>query len=94
MLFAFYCIDKAGAGEVRKTNRDDHIAYLQRHLDSIVFAGPFVSDDGAAMLGSLLVLDLEDRLAAEAFAAGDPYAKAGLFAEVKITAVKKVLPKG
>lgn len=93
MLFAFTCIDKAGASAVRLENREKHLAYLQRHQERIVFAGPFVSDDGQAMLGSLLVLEFDDRLAAEAFAAGDPYAQAGLFAEVKITAVRKVLPK-
>jgi uncharacterized protein YciI len=43
------------------------------------------------MLGSLLIVDFEDRQAAEAFAAADPYAKAGLFAQVDIVAWKKVI---
>ena len=34
-----------------------------------------------------------DRAGAEAYAQNDPYTKAGLFAEVRITAVKQVLPK-
>lgn len=93
MLFAFTCTDKAGASAVRLENREKHLAYLQQHQDRIAFAGPFLSDDGQAMLGSLLLVEFDDRRAAEAFAAGDPYAQAGLFAEMKITAVKKVLPK-
>jgi uncharacterized protein YciI len=44
------------------------------------------------MNGSVVILDLEDRAAAEAFAAGDPYNQAGLFERVTISAWKKVLP--
>ena len=42
----------------------------------------------------LLILDLPDRAAADAFAAGDPYAKAGLFESVTIHPWRKVFPKG
>ena len=48
-------------------------------------------DDDGAMCGSLIVVQAEDRAAAEAFAAGDPYALAGLFEAVTITAMKPVL---
>ncbi len=44
------------------------------------------------MNGSVVILDLESRTAAEAFAANDPYAKAGLFEKVIIQLWKKVLP--
>ena len=36
------------------------------------------------MTGSLLVIEADDIAAARAFAAADPYAKAGLFASVDI----------
>jgi hypothetical protein len=39
-----------------------------------------------------VILDLEDLAAAEAFAANDPYARAGLFASVSIQPWKKALP--
>ena len=45
------------------------------------------------MIGSLLILDLADRKAAEEFAADDPYGKAGLFESVTIHPWRKVLPK-
>lgn len=93
MLFALYCVDKANHGHLRAANRADHLAHLQAHLAQIRFAGPLTTDDGSAMQGSLLLMEFPDRAAAEAFAQGDPYAKAGLFAEVRITAVKQVLPK-
>jgi hypothetical protein len=44
------------------------------------------------MNGSVVILDLDSRTDAEAFAAGDPYAKAGLFSAVTVNAWKKVLP--
>lgn len=93
MLFALYCVDKANSGAVRAENRSTHLEHLKAHLDHIKFAGPLTTDDGSAMQGSLLLMEFPDRAAVERFAAEDPYAKAGLFAEVRITAVKQVLPK-
>lgn len=93
MLFAFHCTDKPEAVGVRAANRDAHLAFLAELGERIVAAGPFLSDDGAAMTGSLLIIDCEDKAAAEALAASDPYAKAGLFARVDIRPWRKVLPK-
>jgi hypothetical protein len=93
MLFSFFCRDRANHEAVRQANRAEHLAYLDRAASRVVFAGPLLSDDGSKPLGSLLLVDCADRRAAEAFAAGDPYAKAGLFAEVTITAIRQVLPK-
>ena len=93
MLFTFYCRDRANYEAVRQANRADHLAYLEKAGSRIVFAGPLLTDDGAKPLGSLLIVDCADRRAAEAFAAGDPYAKAGLFTDVAITAIRQVLPK-
>ncbi|WP_193366875.1 YciI family protein [Pelagibius marinus] len=92
MNFVLYCVDKAGHGQVRADNRPAHLEYLNSKLEQIVIAGPMTSDAGDAVLGSLLVIEAADRAEAEAFAAGDPYAKAGLFDKVEIKAYKKVLP--
>jgi uncharacterized protein YciI len=53
-------------------------------------AGPVLDDDGQ-MCGSLIVLEVDDLAAAQAWAAGDPYAKAGLFSDVTLRAWKKVI---
>lgn len=92
MNFALTCIDKAGHSQVRADNRPAHLDYLKANLDRLMIAGPLLADDGVTVQGSLLVIEAADRAAAEAFAAGDPYAKAGLFASVTIKAFKKVLP--
>jgi len=92
MNFLLYCVDKPNHGHVRTENRPAHVDYLKSNIDRIVIGGPMLSDDGAAMLGSMLVIEAADRAEAETFAAGDPYAKAGLFESVTIQAYKKVFP--
>ncbi len=92
MTFVLYCVDKSDHGHVRAENRAAHIDYLKENIDRIVIAGPMTSDDGETVKGSVIVVNDTARAEAEAFAAGDPYAKAGLFESVTITAYKKVLP--
>jgi len=50
----------------------------------VKIAGPFVSEDGKTMLGSLIVIEAADLGAARAFSTQDPYAQAGLFASVDV----------
>ena len=89
MLHALICTDKPGHLEVRKANREAHLAHL-RADDRVVQAGPFVNADGE-MSGSLIIFDTADRAHVEAFAAADPYAVAGLFADVRIEAWNRVI---
>jgi uncharacterized protein YciI len=88
-LFALICLDKPGHLEVRKANRDAHLAYIAE-TGCVVQAGPFL-DDGAAMCCSLVVIDRPNLAAAEAWAKADPYAQAGLFGSVDIREWKKVI---
>ena len=53
-------------------------------------AGALLDGDGE-MCGSLLILDVADRAAADAWAADDPYAKAGLFSDVTIKPWNRVI---
>ncbi len=88
MRFAFICTDKPGHLDLRKANREAHVAYLRE--TGAETAGPFL-DAAGDMCGSLVVVDLADRAAAEAWAENDPYAQAGLFADVRIEAWNKVI---
>ena len=83
------CRDKPGHLETRKANRDAHLAYIAK-TGLATFGGPMLDDDGG-MCGSILMLATEDRAAAEAWAAADPYALAGLFASVEIRGFKHVV---
>jgi uncharacterized protein YciI len=84
MLFALICTDKPGGLPIRKENRPDHLAYLKSLGDGLKFAGPFTEADGETMNGSLVVIEAASLKAARDIAAGDPFAKAGLFASVEI----------
>ena len=87
-LFALICTDKADHEPLRKANREAHIAYLNG-TGCVTYAGPFL--DKGTMTGSLVIIEVADKPAAEAWAANDPYALAGLFAKVRIEEWKKVI---
>lgn len=62
-----------------------HEAYLERHLDGILAAGPLKDDTGTRVIGGMILLDVETRAEAEAFFAQDPLTIAGLRGSVTMT---------
>jgi len=88
MLIALIARDKNGALQTRLDNRADHLAYIEE-TGVVAQAGPLL--DGDAMIGSLIILEVEDMAAAQSWANNDPYAKAGLFKSVDLIAWKKVI---
>lgn len=88
MLFAIICKDKAGAVQTRLDNRAKHLAYIEE-TGIVKIAGPFL--ENGTMTGSLVVVEAETMAAAQDWAANDPYAKAGLFEDVRISEWKKVV---
>lgn len=89
MLIALIARDKPGALETRKATRDAHLAYI-KETGVVQQAGPTLDAEGQ-MSGSVIVLDVPDMAAAEAWAAGDPYANAGLFESVEILHWNRVI---
>lgn len=88
MLIALIARDKDGALQTRLDNRSAHLAYIEE-TGVVSQAGPLL--DGDAMIGSLIILDVADLAAAQAWADNDPYAKAGLFQSVELIPWKKVV---
>jgi len=84
MLFCIRCIDRSDAPGLRQQVRPQHLDYLKSLGTGLVLAGPLLAADGATPTGSLLVVEAPDQVGAEQLAAADPYAIAGLFAEVAI----------
>jgi len=84
MLYALICTDKPNSLALRKANRPEHVAYLEGLGETLVFAGPFTEADGETLNGSLVVIEAASLEAARKIAAGDPFARAGLFASVDI----------
>ena len=89
MLVALIAKDKPGALQTRKDNREAHLAYIDE-TGAVSQAGPLLDAD-EQMIGSLVILDVADMAAAQAWADGDPYAKAGLFESVELVPWKKVI---
>jgi len=89
MRYALMTTDKPGALQTRMDNRDAHLAYIAE-TGVVEMAGPVLDDDGN-MCGSLIILEVADMEAAQDWAENDPYAKAGLFSDVRIQAWKKVI---
>ena len=91
MLFIVLTTDKPNSAEVRAGNRPEHLDNLKSFGGQIVAGGATLTDDGEGMTGSFLLIDVADRAAAEAFASGDPFAKAGLFSKTEIRRWRKVI---
>ena len=89
MRVALICKDKPGSLQTRLDNRAAHLDHIAAS-GVVEMAGPFLSPEGT-MIGSLVILEVETLNAARAWAAADPYAKAGLFTPVEIIEWKKVV---
>lgn len=93
MLFAISCTDKPGSLELRLATRPAHLEHLKAEQARIQMGGALL-DAAGNPCGSLLVIEAADRAEAEAFAAADPYAKAGLFESVAIRPYRVVFRDG
>jgi uncharacterized protein YciI len=90
MLFVITALDRPGALEQRMAVRPAHLEYLKSRSAQIKVGGPLLNDNDQPV-GSLLVIEAADRSAAAAFAAGDPYGKAGVFEKVEIRSWRAAL---
>lgn len=89
MLYVIFCIDRPGAAQTRRDNIQAHVDYVGGSGVTVVMSGPLVSDDGAAAVGSLLVVEAQDRQAAEDFHHNDPLYKAGIWETTELRAFDK-----
>lgn len=90
MLYMIYGVDRQpGADEIRAAVRPEHFEYLQKHQDILVLGGATLADDSDARTGSVLIINVPDRAAADDFALNEPFRKAGLFATVTVTRMRR-----
>jgi len=85
--FVLHCLDKPDSLALRMATRERHLAYVQSRTADLKIAGPMF-DDAGQMAGSMFILDVADKAAAEAFSAADPYTQAGLWRQVELNPVK------
>lgn len=83
-MYSVTCLDHPDSEALRMKNRPVHLDYVRAQADKVALAGPVTSEDGATMIGTLLILNVESAAAAQDFVTHDPYHKAGLFADIRI----------
>lgn len=100
MLYAILAKDYPNSLDGRLAARPAHLARLEalQQAGRLVLAGPHPAVDSedpgtAGFSGSLIVAQFESLQAAQDWAAADPYAAAGVYAEVLVKPFKQVFPQ-
>ena len=82
------CRHRPGLDALRAAHRDAHRAHVASGgggLARVLVGSATTDEDGASPTGNFGILEAASREAAEAFAAADPYALAGLVETIEIT---------
>lgn len=90
MLFTIYCLDRPGTYDTRLKMRPEHKKHLAQSIAKGVqlkLSGPLVADDNATMIGSLFVVEVPNREAAEAFYKSDPFCRHGVWETCTVKAM-------
>lgn len=89
MLYIIYQEDVPDSAAIRERVKQSHFDYLEKHKDILVLGGALLADDDARRMGSVLIINVPHRAAAEAFSANEPLRCAGVFKSVKITRMRR-----
>jgi len=89
MLYIMVNEDRPDGQPIREATREAHLAYLERHRSIVVLAGGTLAEDGKTRTGSVFIVNVTSREAAEKFSAEEPFRKAGLFKATKITRMRR-----
>ena len=99
MLYAIIGEDAPASLTKRLAARPAHLVRIEvlQTDGRLILAGPFPAIDSpdpgpAGFTGSLIVAEFESLEAAQAWAAADPYASAGVFSRVTVKPFRKVFP--
>ena len=99
MFYAIIARDHPGSLNARLAARPAHLERLRALQDEgrLILAGPHPAIDcedpgEAGFTGSLIVAEFPDLPTAQAWAAADPYALAGVYEQVEIKPFRKVFP--
>jgi uncharacterized protein YciI len=77
--------------DLRVRVRPEHLAYLDRHMRLLLAAGMTLSQDGATPTGSFYMLDAEELSIVNAFMADEPYFRAGILTDIRVSRWKKAI---
>jgi uncharacterized protein YciI len=88
MHFVIFCIDKPGVTRDPAVMQA-HVEYLNASPIKNVMSGPLTGDDGEGVIGSLYVVEAENRQAIVDFQKDDPLVKADYWELVEVRAFNK-----
>lgn len=93
MYFLFTATDKPDSAALRQQIRPLHRQHIHGDHDyaRLVYGAP-LADENGQMGGTFLLIEAESIAAAQRFLDEDPYIKAGLFAEEKLTPLHEAAP--
>lgn len=89
MLYICYGVDGPEGPALRNVVREEHFEYLKKHENILVLGGATLADEDDARTGSLLIISVPDRAAADAFADGEPFRNAGVFASYTVSRMRR-----
>ena len=89
MLYMCYGVDGPEGPERRGPIREEHFAYLEKHADILVLGGATLADEDDTRTGSLLLINVPDRAAADAFADGEPFHRDGVFQSYTVSRMRR-----
>ncbi|ULQ45914.1 YciI family protein [Flagellatimonas centrodinii] len=98
MQYLILATDRPGTAAIRRATRPAHLEYLAalQAEGRLLLAGPRllndVPDPAGGVIGSVIVGEFASLAEARDWADRDPYAQAGLFEQVRIEPMLKVLP--
>jgi uncharacterized protein YciI len=92
-MYAIVCFDRPDSSALRDAHRAAHQEFLQQQSEKVVFGGPLKNTPEGASTGALIVVSCASRKEAEAFIAGDPFYRNGVYESVAVRAFKQVFPQ-
>ena len=94
MPYLIDTFDREHTQALRQALRDQHLDYLETNKSLLLACGAKLDDEGILGSGSVYIVDVETRQAAEEFINGDPFTKGGLFENIVITRWRKAYLDG
>jgi uncharacterized protein YciI len=90
--YVIHAVDRPDALATRAKHYRAHRVHLDRAADhkvAVMTAGTLVASDGETPVGSLFILEAENRAAIDAFTDSDPYRTNGVWAHVEVHSYNK-----
>ena len=84
-----YGVDGPDGPALRETTKPAHFKYLDDHAGIMVLGGATLADEDDARTGSVLIINVPNRAAADEFSENEPFRKAGVFKSVTVTRMRR-----